>query len=111
MTAIIGTGLIATPTAMGRILLMAFPMSLYLLMNQMRKPGCGKMLFCHIPCTTLLSRHNKTHLGFRVPDQVTAHIHCDAVDLAGELERRRVLGRDWKSGIGATGQATRVEGD
>ena len=69
------------------------------------------MLFCHIPCTTLLSRHNKTHLGFRVPDQVTAHIHCDAVDLAGELERRRVLGRDGQTGIGATGQATRVEED
>src|SRR5947207_2112433 len=60
---------------------------------------------------TLLSRHNQTHLGFRVLDQITAHIHGDAVDLAGELERRRVLGRDWKTGIGATGQATRVEGD
>ena len=66
------------------------------------------MLFCPIPCITLLSRHNQAHLGFRVLDQITAHIHCDAVDLAGELERRRVLGRDGQTGIGATGQATGI---
>src|SRR6266516_4837549 len=109
MTAIMGTGLMATPMAMGRILPRAFPMSFYFLMNQMRKPGCGKMLFCRIPCTTLLSRHNKTHLGFRVPDQLAADIYRHPIDLAGELERRGVLGRDGQTGIGATGQATWVE--
>ena len=64
------------------------------------------MLFCPIPCPTLLSRHNQAHLGFRVLDQVTAHIHGDAVDRAGKLERRGVLGRDGQTGIGATDQAT-----
>jgi hypothetical protein len=38
MTAMIGTGLMATPMAMGRILPSAFPMSFCLLLNQMRKP-------------------------------------------------------------------------
>ena len=66
------------------------------------------MLFCPIPFSTLLSRHNKTHLGFGVLDQITAHIHGDAVDLAGELERRGVLGRDSQTGIGATDQATGI---
>ena len=66
------------------------------------------MLFCPIPCITLLSRHNQAHLGFRVLDQITAHIHGDAVDLAGELEQRRVLGRDGQTGIGATDLATGI---
>ena len=48
------------------------------------------MLFCPIPCITLLSRHNKTHLGFGVLDQITAHILRRAVDLA----QRRILGRE-----------------
>jgi hypothetical protein len=48
------------------------------------------MLFCHIPCMRLLSRHNQMHLSFGVLDQITAHTPSRAVDLA----QRRILGRD-----------------
>ena len=48
------------------------------------------MLLCPIPCMRLLSRHNQTNLSFGVPDQVSAHIHGDAVDLT----QQRMLGRD-----------------
>src|SRR6266571_5964183 len=57
----------------------------------------------------LLSCHGQSHLSFGVFDQVAAHIHGHTVDLAGKLERRRVLRRDGQARVGATGQATRVE--
>src|SRR5207253_5475508 len=64
-----------------------------------------------IPPFSLLPCHDRAQLGFSVPDQVATDIHRYAVDLAGKLERRRVLRRDWQAGIGAAGQTTWVEDD
>ena len=35
----------------------------------------------------LLSCHNLAHLSFRIPDEVTADVNSDAVELSAELER------------------------
>ena len=37
---------------------------------------------------------------------ISAHIPCHAVDFAGELAQRRILGHDGHIGNGTTGQAT-----
>ncbi len=52
-------------------------------------------------CVMLLPRHNLAHFGFGILDQFAVDVHRYAVNRAGELERRGVLGCDWRTAIAA----------
>lgn len=64
-----------------------------------------------LPAGHLPASHVHAHLALGVDDQVAGQIDCDAVDGAGETERRPTIEADGRTGVGAAGHATRIEGD
>src|SRR6185312_15981668 len=56
-----------------------------------------------------LAGHVHAQFGFGVLDQLSADVHRDAVDGAGELERAGVVVGDRGAGVSAAGKRARIE--
>src|SRR5690349_16042893 len=102
ITAMIGTGLIATPTAKARTSPIPSPIVGPPFSWVGGDPG-------RRPPTDLLPREVDAQLGRVVLDQLAADVDGDMIDGAGERERRGVVGRDGRAGVGAAGQRAGVE--